>query len=60
MGLHLEPDWNSWNMFLNEYGKDLLEYRANFTYVKFQDHPEKILYMISYQQLAEMFTMKYE
>jgi hypothetical protein len=29
----LEPGWNGWNRFLNEYGKVLLEYGANFTYV---------------------------
>ncbi len=31
--LHLEPGWNTWNMFLNESWQDLLEYEANFTYV---------------------------
>ncbi len=31
--LHLEPGWNTWNMFLNESWLDLLEYEANFTYV---------------------------
>jgi hypothetical protein len=34
----LEPGWNSWNIFLNEYGKVLLEYGANFTYVIFDDN----------------------
>ncbi len=33
--LHLEPGWNTWNMFLNESWLDLLEYEANFTYVFF-------------------------
>ena len=32
--LHLEPSWNAWNTFLNEYGTVLFEYGANFTYVK--------------------------
>jgi hypothetical protein len=31
--LHMEPGWNTWNMFLNESWLDLLEYEANFTYV---------------------------
>ncbi|CAF4595936.1 unnamed protein product, partial [Rotaria sp. Silwood2] len=30
---YLEPGWNTWNTFLDEYGKVLLEYGANFTYV---------------------------
>jgi hypothetical protein len=41
IGLHLEPGWNSWDMFLNEYGKDLLEYGANFTDVNNDEEKEK-------------------
>ena len=29
----METAWNGWNAFLNEYGKVLLEYGANFTCV---------------------------
>ncbi len=32
--LYLEPGWNTWNTYTNEYGKVILEYGANFTYVK--------------------------
>jgi hypothetical protein len=33
MELYLEPGWNAWNTYSNEYGKVLLESGANFTYV---------------------------
>jgi hypothetical protein len=33
--LYLEPSWNAWNTYSDKYGKVLLEYGANFTYVSY-------------------------